>query len=91
LISAVNRKYAQRLSAHAAVKNVRGIGTILAFEIDKGKDEYLNTVSESVTAAMLSRGVYLRPLGNTVYLMPPYCITEQQLDYIFSCLFELIG
>jgi adenosylmethionine-8-amino-7-oxononanoate aminotransferase len=91
LISAINRKYAQQLSASASVKNVRGIGTILAFEIDKGKDEYLNTVSESVTASMLSKGVYLRPLGNTVYLMPPYCITEQQLDYIFSCLFELMG
>lgn len=91
LVSAVNRKYAQLLSAYPSVKNIRGIGTILAFEINKGEDEYLNTVSETVTAEMLSKGIYLRPLGNTVYIMPPYCITEEQLDFIFTSLFELLS
>ena len=35
-------------------------------------------------------GVYIRPLGNAIYLMPPYCITEEELDTIYSCLEKLM-
>lgn len=60
-------------------RNIRNVGTILAFEIAVGKDEYLNDISNTITKEALSRGVYLRPLGNTVYIMPPYCITTDEL------------
>ena len=81
-IAAQNSAFIQQLHASAAtlpVKNIRQLGTILAFEITQGKDEYLNNISARITQQAMKAGVYLRPLGNTVYIMPPYCIEKEQL------------
>jgi len=73
----------------ASFRNIRQIGTIIAFEIDTGSDGYLNTISAAITQQALQKGIYLRPLGNTVYIMPAYCITEEQLNKIYDCLIQL--
>jgi adenosylmethionine-8-amino-7-oxononanoate aminotransferase len=83
-ISGRNTVFAERLRTLPNVKNVRTQGTILAFEVEQGKDEYLNTISSSITEKSMERGVYLRPLGNTVYSMPPYCITAAELDTVYE-------
>ena len=50
------------------------------------------TYFETVTAMALwlfrERGVLLRPLGNTVYVMPPYCVSGEQLDEIYDAIRE---
>ncbi len=74
----------------APIKNIRTLGTIIAFEIKLGKDEYLNNVSQFVTQAALKQGVYLRPLGNTVYVMPPYCITDEELRIVFTVIKNIL-
>ena len=71
-------------------KNHRQLGTIFAFEIDNGKDGYLNTISSQVTQIALSKGVYLRPLGNTLYIMPPYCISEGELQKVYDVIEEIL-
>lgn len=65
------------------IKNIRLLGTILAFELQTGKDGYLNHIGSVITDMAIKNGVYLRPLGNTLYLMPPYCITKQELEKIY--------
>ena len=70
-------------------RNIRIMGTILAFELNTGKDEYTNQVGTAIMQKALSQGIYLRPLGNTVYIMPPYCITSDQLDKIYRFLLSL--
>jgi adenosylmethionine-8-amino-7-oxononanoate aminotransferase len=77
-ISNQNKLFAEELKLQSGIKNVRHLGTIVAFEIAKDKDEYLNNISQEITATSITKGVYLRPLGNTVYIMPPYCITEEE-------------
>lgn len=67
-----------------STKHIRSLGTLFAFEIVQGKDEYLNSISREITQQALAQGVYLRPLGNTVYLMPPYCITEEELNKVYE-------
>jgi adenosylmethionine---8-amino-7-oxononanoate aminotransferase len=69
--------------------NIRVMGTILAFELNTGKDGYMNEVSSTVMGMALSQGIYLRPLGNTVYLMPPYCITAEQLRKIYQFILSI--
>lgn len=67
------------------VKKVRQCGTIIAFEVcTSGKDDYLNNISKEFTAFSMKHGVYLRSMGNTVYVMPPYCITSRELKKIYS-------
>ena len=74
------------------IKNVRQLGTILAFEITSpGGDQYLNNINELFTKFCLSHGVYLRPLGNTIYVMPPYCITKKQLKKVFWVIEEFLN
>jgi adenosylmethionine-8-amino-7-oxononanoate aminotransferase len=82
--------FSNQLSQLNGIKNIRALGTILAFEIMEGEDEYINNVSAAVTKSALAAGVYLRPLGNTVYIMPPYCITEEELRKIYSVILEII-
>lgn len=89
-ISEQNIAFAQQLKQLSGIKNVRTLGTILAFEVAKGNDEYLNNISTNITKKSLDNGVYIRPLGNTVYIMPPYCITENELQKIYSVLLEII-
>lgn len=90
-ITASNKRFAKQLRHQSHAKNVRCCGTIVAFEYDKGIDEYLNNISQEITAYMLDRGIYLRPLGNTVYIMPPYCITQAELEKVYEAIIEFIN
>jgi adenosylmethionine---8-amino-7-oxononanoate aminotransferase len=69
--------------------NARSLGTVLSFELDIGKHEYTNEISTIVMQQALKQGIYLRPLGNTVYTMPPYCINADQLRKIYDFLLSI--
>ncbi|MDQ2753058.1 MAG: adenosylmethionine--8-amino-7-oxononanoate transaminase, partial [Bacteroidota bacterium] len=85
-----NKLLLQRLAQKKNIKNLRLLGTIAAFEITEGEDEYLNNISTIITSRCLEQGVYIRPLGNTVYLMPPYCITQNQLNKVYDVIIGLV-
>lgn len=90
-ITAAHAKFADEIAGFANSKNIRTLGTIVAFEIASGKDEYLNQLSSVVTAKAIEKNVYLRPLGNTVYLMPPYCITAEELTIVYQVTKEILA
>jgi adenosylmethionine---8-amino-7-oxononanoate aminotransferase len=88
-IKRIEEKHAGFLKSLAdcsKVENLRQRGTIIAFEVKAQKPGYLSEVREIITEEGLKRGVYLRPLGNTVYVMPPYCITSEELDIVYDCI-----
>jgi adenosylmethionine-8-amino-7-oxononanoate aminotransferase len=85
-ISENNLRFVQQLKENKKVINPRSIGTILAFEFHSTEKEYLDKVKEETMQLALQQGVLIRPLGNTVYIMPPYCITPIQLQKVFSTL-----
>jgi adenosylmethionine-8-amino-7-oxononanoate aminotransferase len=58
--------------------NVRVIGGVAAVALESDKPGYLDGIGSRLAAAFLQRGLLLRPLGNVVYFMPPYCITESE-------------
>ncbi len=88
-----HRAFAASLAAEfpASTKNIRSLGTLFAFELIQGKDEYLNNIGKEITKKALAQGVYIRPLGNTVYLMPPYCITEEELVKVYKVIREILS
>ncbi len=74
------------------IKNVRTLGTILAFEVNNDqKDSYFNTISADIYGFFLAKNILLRPLGNTIYIMPPYVITNEELDRIYDAIEELLS
>ncbi|PHP18908.1 adenosylmethionine--8-amino-7-oxononanoate transaminase [Sphingobium sp. IP1] len=74
------------LADHAAFANPRQIGTIMAIDLVAADAGYLSDLAPRLRAFFLERGLLLRPLGNTIYLLPPYCIDAQQLDAVFAAL-----
>ncbi len=69
-------------------RNVRRKGTIAAFEWGPEESGYLATIAPKLLAFFRTRDVLLRPLGNTIYVMPPYCIAEEDLDRIYAAIGE---
>ncbi len=67
-----------------SVKNPRVLGSIFAVDIKVEKEGYLSDIAKDLYRFYIERGVLLRPLGNTVYIMPPYCISEKSLNKLYD-------
>lgn len=89
-ISSDNTNFIDELKEYNIVKNARCLGTIVAFEYISDDYDYLNNISQVITTYMLQKGIYMRPLGNTIYLMPPYCITMEELHVVYKAIIKLI-
>jgi adenosylmethionine-8-amino-7-oxononanoate aminotransferase len=76
------------LAGHSAVSNPRQCGTIAALELGAGEGSYLSDLGPRLLARFREVNLLLRPLGNTVYAMPPYCIEDSDLDAIWSAIAE---
>jgi adenosylmethionine-8-amino-7-oxononanoate aminotransferase len=69
------------------IKMPRQCGTIAAFNL-KMTGQYGSTDSIKLRAAFQKKGLLIRPLGNVIYLMPPYCINETDLKKTYSIIAE---
>ena len=79
--------FAAKINTHVYVKNVRQCGTILAIELNtKEESSYFNSVKDIVYNYFLNKGIILRPLGNIIYIMPPYCIKKSELNKIYAAI-----
>lgn len=65
-------------------KNVRTLGDIFAFEVQADGNDYVSNIGVKFYEYFRKNGVLLRPLGNTIYVMPPYCISKESLEKIFD-------
>jgi adenosylmethionine-8-amino-7-oxononanoate aminotransferase len=84
-ITASHSQFAEKIKNHLKVKTIRQTGTIFAMEWETGTDtSYFNSLRDKLYLYFLDAGIILRPLGNTIYILPPYCITDKQLNYIYS-------
>ncbi len=92
MISDRHHAFVERNKHYKRVADVRCLGTILAVELKTEEEShYLNKASEGIGAYFLKRGILLRPLGNIFYMIPPYCITKEELDQIYQAMEEFIS
>ncbi|MDQ6611721.1 MAG: adenosylmethionine--8-amino-7-oxononanoate transaminase [Gemmatimonadota bacterium] len=78
--------HAHQLKSFAGLKGVRNtrqIGTVAAIEF-ASKSDYLNDIGRELSAYAMQQNVLLRPLGNVTYVLPPYCMTNDQLDRAYD-------
>ena len=76
------------LGKDQAFEKSRQIGAIAAIDMKTANAGYLSELAPLLRTFFLERGILLRPLGNTIYVMPPYAITEDAVDIIFSAIAE---
>ena len=80
-----------RLREDGRFENVRRLGTITAMDLKVPDPGYLANVAVELSRFFQAHGVLLRPLGNTVYVMPPYCVTAAELDLVYNAIAEAAG
>ena len=91
-ITALHATFLEKIKSHTALVKVRQSGTIIALEIKTGeRTHYLNSLAERISEFFLARGIILRPLGNIVYVLPPYCISNEDLIYIYASIEEFLN
>lgn len=91
-IEQAHAQAAQLLRRSSKVSQVRHKGTILAFDlVSEEHTHYLNNQAAYIAQFFMDRNIILRPLGNVVYVLPPYCITQEELQQIYAAMLELAG
>ncbi len=90
-IQARHRQGMDELKAKASIIRPRVMGTIAAFEVEGGEATYGSAIGEKLQAMFLADGLLTRPLGNVVYLLPPLCISEAQMDQAYGGIAKVLA
>ena len=84
--------FQETIKGHSMVRNARVIGTILAFDLNTEKDtSYFNEARHHLYPYFIERGLLIRPLGNVIYLIPPYIISNEELDHVYSTIIQFLN
>jgi len=91
-IEAAHKKAADWFGARPDVAEARCMGAVFALDIavDKTDGVYFSDISGRLQKMFFKRGVLLRPIGNIVYILPPYCITAEELEHIYDALWQCL-
>jgi adenosylmethionine---8-amino-7-oxononanoate aminotransferase len=89
-IAAIHAERLEQLRRYAAVGDTRQIGTVGAIELRTDDAGYLSAMRPKLYRFFLERGVLLRPLGNVVYVLPPYVISVDELHRVWDVITEAI-
>lgn len=81
-----HRRHLQRLAGDPRFSDMRQVGTIAALDLKVPAGGYLSEVGPRLRAFFRERHLLIRPLGNVIYLMPPYCITDADLDRAYEAI-----
>lgn len=87
-VRTLGERQRRRLGALHHVRNARVVGTIAACELGDATGDYLAAIGPALAAHFRERDLLVRPMGDTVYVMPPYCIGEADLDAVYQGIAE---
>jgi len=82
--------FLERIENHSKVAAVRTMGVILAIDLDIEMERY-GELRDRIFNYFMKEGIYLRPLGNTIYVLPPYVISNKQLKTIYDAIEFLLN
>jgi adenosylmethionine---8-amino-7-oxononanoate aminotransferase len=88
-MEAWHRQEMEALAGHPRLKRMRLCGTVAAVDIETatlGGEGYTSALGPHLRQAFIERGLLLRPLGNTVYVLPPYCLERGELAAIYRAI-----
>jgi len=84
-IQARHEAWVEKIRPHQIIQNLRVQGTILAFELEDGQENgYMHSIRDDAYQYFIKKGILMRPLGNTIYILAPYCISNDELEIIYK-------
>lgn len=90
-ITASHEAFKAANDKHDKVSEIRITGTIMALEIETGEgNTYFSNIRDEAYNFFLENGMLLRPLGNIMFLNPPYCTTNEELQYCYDKIMEFV-
>ena len=84
-ITAAHKKFDVKISTHPKVLGTRQCGVIYALDLKLKMERYGN-LRDKLFDHFMAQGVFLRPLGNTIYILAPYITSDEQLQKIYSAI-----
>ena len=73
------------------IVNARNLGVILAITVKSSSEEtYFNYLRDKLYNHFIDNHILLRPLGNVIYVMPPYCFTMENLELVYDSILGLL-
>ncbi|WP_064966488.1 adenosylmethionine--8-amino-7-oxononanoate transaminase [Tenacibaculum ovolyticum] len=84
-----HKTFEERIKNHPKVANTRSKGVILAIDLKTNAGRY-GTLRDQLLKHFMNDGVFLRPLGNTIYIQPPYVITKEQLNKVYTTIEKVL-
>ncbi len=91
-ISEKHRLFTEEIRKHPACEHARSLGVVFALNLkSKEQSHYLNPAAENAPEFFFKKGIIIRPLGNVLYILPPYCITNKELDLIYEAFKEYLS
>lgn len=87
-LAALQEKALRRFANDRRFMNVRQTGTIAALDMAVGSEGYLADIGPHLRSFFRDRHLLIRPLGNVIYLMPPYCVSEAEIDRLYDAIDE---
>lgn len=83
--------FAESIKDNKGVKEIRQQGTIIAIELQTGDATgYLNYIRDKAYRFFIDKKIILRPLGNVIYILPPYCISNNDLKEVYEAISEFL-
>lgn len=83
-IATAHKAFCNKWKLHPKLKRCESIGTILAIEYKAKNTSYFSSLRDRLYDFFLNQGILLRPLGNVLYILPPYCIQNDELSKIYQ-------
>jgi adenosylmethionine---8-amino-7-oxononanoate aminotransferase len=91
-ISAIQSLFVQRVIGRPGVKDARSLGTIMALELEaEGGTSYFHARRDGLYRHFLAQDILLRPLGNVLYMVPPYVMAESDLVRVHAAIEHLLA
>ncbi len=88
-ISRAHKVFQERIEKHQLVKNARSQGVIFALDLATKMERY-GDLRDKLLKFFMERGVFLRPLGNTIYIQVPFVINKEQLQKVYNTIEEAL-
>ena len=85
-----HKAFAETINTHPAIAEVRQTGTIIAIEFKTDTPSYHHSMRDVMYRFFIDKKIILRPIGNVIYLLPPYCIGNNELELAYAAIREFL-